>query len=136
MISKPVDYMHREFYICDCSSPQHMLVCTVYDWAKGETNTDHMVPNADQNVAFSFDMHLSTYLGFWGRLKYAFLYLFGYKSKFGPFDNIDLQYSDVIKLEDQIALYKKLVLEYEVKLEAGRNIPCSNPQVSSNTAQA
>jgi hypothetical protein len=60
--------MRRELFVCDCGDISHQLVITCFD---------------DENDfgEVCIDIHL-TNVGFWRRLKYAFFYVLGRKSKY------------------------------------------------------
>lgn len=72
-----------ELLLCKCSSREHQLIVD-YDFD----------PN-DPCVYVS--IHL-TPLKFWDRLKY----LFGYKCRYGAFEEVVLDYNDADKLQDVV----------------------------------
>lgn len=76
----------EEILICECNSIEHSLIFK-YD--------------TDPNWEFVYvDIHLSKRNGFWERLKYGIKYIFGYKCRFGAFDEIILKTDDIHKLKN------------------------------------
>ena len=77
--------MKEELLICECSNAEHQLIFRYFedeDWKEVYMTT-----------------HLSEYNNFWKRLKYAIKYVFGYKSKYGAFDEFILRKEDADKLQ-------------------------------------
>lgn len=65
-----------EIIICECCSSEHQLIFrTIYN------------PQDIQNDEVFIDIHLNK-KSFWKRLKYGLKYIFGYKCRFGAFDEI------------------------------------------------
>lgn len=58
-----------QIIICDCNSPEHQLIVT-----------------SDEDFIY-LHIHLIK-RGFWSRVKYAIKYIFGYKCKYGAWDEI------------------------------------------------
>ena len=69
--------------LCDCSSAEHQLIVR---W-----------DNDDKEVYVN--VHLANMYGFWQRLWHAAKYVFGYKSRFGAFDEIILRKEDANNLQ-------------------------------------
>ena len=69
--------------VCYCSSREHQIVVQ-YD--------------KEDNQVYCH-IHLSNYDSFWKRLKNGFMYIFGYKSKYGHFDEFIFkpEHSDKLK---------------------------------------
>lgn len=65
--------LKSEYFECVCFSPEHRIVMTL-DPTDGE---------------LFFETHLRTW-SFWKRVFIAIKYIFGYKSKFGDFDNLSI----------------------------------------------
>ena len=85
-----IPYMKNEtrsgvLVICECGSSEHQLIIKTFD--------------DDEDVYV--DVHLVSY-SFWKRVKYAFKYIFGYKSKYGAFDEI------IINKQEFKQLHKKI----------------------------
>jgi len=79
-----------EILICDCNSTDHQLVM-YYD-------KDDEFGHEEVFIHF----HLSNHRSFWGRLKYGLKYIFGYKSRFGAWDELVLKPTDVNKLQRMV----------------------------------
>ena len=69
--------------MCECSSCEHQLI---FRW----DDEDHEVYAS---------MHLANYRGFWKRLWYGLKYAFGYKSRYGAFDEVILRWEDAENLQ-------------------------------------
>ena len=69
--------------LCDCSSAEHQLIVS---W-----------DNDDKEVYVR--VHLANYDGFWRRLWHAVKYVFGYKSRYGAFDEVILRKEDADNLQ-------------------------------------
>lgn len=65
--------MDTEVLKCVCHSADHCYIINFDEW--------------DNEKTVYIEPHLSTG-GFWHRLKYAFKYLFGWKCRYGCFDEI------------------------------------------------
>ena len=63
----------KELFICDCGDPEHQFIVSQF-------------PNEEDVYIF---IHLDN-LTFWQRLKYAVMYIFGKKSRYGAFGEIIL----------------------------------------------
>lgn len=69
--------------LCDCSSEEHQMIVR---W-----------DNDDKEVYVS--VHLANYMGFWKRLWHAVKYVFGYKCRYGAFDEVILRKEDADNLQ-------------------------------------
>jgi len=58
--------MRRELFVCHCGDISHQFIVSTFD---------------DEEEIY-IEMHLSD-VGFWNRLKYAFWYIIGRRSKYG-----------------------------------------------------
>ena len=79
--------------LCDCSSAEHQLIVS---W-----------DNDDNEVYVR--VHLANWYGFWRRLWHAVKYVFGYKCRYGAFDEIILRKEDsenLQKVVDHLKLAK------------------------------
>ena len=76
--------------ICDCSSAEHQLIIR---W------------NNDYDEVY-VDTHLTTYKGFWKRLWYGLKYTFGYKCRYGAFDEVILRKEDADNLQKVVDYLK------------------------------
>lgn len=78
--------MERKIFICDCHSLEHQVIF----WYDEEYNEVYCEP------------HLITYRNFFQRLWYGIRYAFGYKSRFGAWDELVFKPEDVEKLRDYL----------------------------------
>ncbi len=90
---EPLEKMKTDIILCECSSSEHQMI------------VHH--DKEDKNVYLS--IHLVKY-GFWYRLKYGVQYIFGYKSKYGAFDEIILNPDDADKF---LRIYETLKVNNE-----------------------
>lgn len=76
--------MEQEFFICQCNSPEHQLIFTYFsDEIGGDVYVlVHLKPDS-----------------LWERIKNAIKYIFGYKSKYGDFDEFIFKKEDANKLQ-------------------------------------
>lgn len=81
--------MEKELILCSCGSVEHQLIISHDVVSETEPEFDDVYVS----------IHLSTYRGFWKRLVYAVKYIFGYKSRYGAFDEIILEPDDHEKLQ-------------------------------------
>ncbi len=77
--------MEEEILICECSSPEHIVIIS-YD---KETNLAYVL------------VHLANHK-LWKRLKIAFRYILGKKSIYGSFEEVVLSEHHVDKLENLV----------------------------------
>ena len=81
-----------EYMECKCQSTEH-LVKFHLDLEDGD---------------LCLDVHLANWLPWYKRLVRSIKYLFGYKSKYGDFDNIIFKDEDVDRLINLLAYQKKV----------------------------
>lgn len=84
--------MKEELLICECSNVEHQLIFRYFedeDWKEVYMTT-----------------HLSEYNNFWKGLKYAIKYVFGYKSRYGAFDEFIFRNDDADKLQSIVDYLK------------------------------
>jgi hypothetical protein len=75
----------KELFVCECESVEHQLIFLY-----------------DENDTYSeiyCEIHLTTYMNFWQRLKHGVKYIFGFKSRYGAFDSIILNPDDHEKFQ-------------------------------------
>ena len=82
---------NRELLICKCHSSEHQVIFTWFD--------------DDEEVYM--EVLLNTEYKWWKRIWVAIKYIFGYKCKYGMFDEVILNKEDVPKLEKIIEYLKK-----------------------------
>lgn len=83
--------MEQEFFICQCNSAEHQLIFSYFTDGKfGDVYvTVHLVPDS-----------------FWRRIKNAIKYIFGYRSKYGDFDEFIFKKEDANKLQSVVDYLK------------------------------
>ena len=67
--------MNRQLYLCSCYSPDHQMIFTPGD--------------PDEERIIYVHVHLVK-KPFWQRLKYGIRYIFGYRCRYGAFDEMIL----------------------------------------------
>lgn len=82
-----------EVFICECHSMEHQ--CKFW-----HDRTELEDGRAWDEVYFI--PHLTTYTSFWKRLWYGLKYAFGYKSRFGAWDEMMFKPKDIKKLRDYL----------------------------------
>lgn len=87
-----------EIFVCDCGSREHQIVFE-YD--------------IDDNIVWCH-IHLTNYR-FWNRLKNGIRYIFGYKCRYGHFDEFIWKVEHADKLEELARLLKKNNIEIQIK---------------------
>jgi hypothetical protein len=90
--------LDTNYFECCCHSPEHTLRAT---W-DGE----------DNDVYFS--LFLSTQRAWWKRVIVAVGYIFGYRCKYGDWDEFILQSTDTSKLISLLQMSKKEVVANEI----------------------
>lgn len=83
----------NELFVCECSNVEHQLIFTYFD---DETNGDVYM-----------SVHLIPESNIWKRIKNAIKYIFGYRSKYGDFDEFIFRSKDSEKLQSIINYLKK-----------------------------
>lgn len=78
-----MENLDRHTFICDCNSLEHQFSF----WYDEELNQLYFEPHL-------YDTTWPWYKRFWGRLKYVF----GYKSRFGAWDEVIINSKDAPKL--------------------------------------
>lgn len=84
-----------EIIICECGSAEHQIIFQYDKPTKGWAPQVYM------------SIHLTTYKNIWQRIKYAIKYVFGYKCRFGAWDEILIDKKDLYKIEGLIEYLKK-----------------------------
>lgn len=80
--------MKEDLILCSCNSPEHQMIVYYND------------NFSDGHKEVYLQVHLKS-LPFWKRIKYALRYIFGYKSKYGAWDEFifnDLNADQFIKI--------------------------------------
>ena len=81
-----------ELFVCDCTSIQHHFIVSVSDFQ-------------DELPMVDISLRLSTYLGFWGRVKAAWKYIFRCPNN-GEYETVLLNNSTLEKLIKVLEPYK------------------------------
>jgi hypothetical protein len=85
--------MEQDILICECSSSEHQMIMRYF-------------PDDDYPMVY-VDVHLVK-RSFWDRVKYALMYVFGYKSKYGAWDEIILGPKHINGLQNVVDHLKKI----------------------------
>lgn len=80
-----------DIIICECFTPEHQIIF-FYD---------------EESNELTARIHLKTYKNVFKRLYTAIRYVFGYKSRFGEWDNFIVNPNDAEKLIGILQQYKK-----------------------------
>ena len=89
---KEEEIFTTEIFLCECHSSEHQYLF-------------HYMEDEHRNEV-SIQPHLVR-RSFWYRVKYAFKYIFGYKSRFGAWDEFIINPDDIPKLKKVIAFLEK-----------------------------
>jgi len=82
--------MESETFICSCHSAEHQITFSRFR----DRPEDSLVEYDEMNIS----VHLYTHKNFFKRLWIGLKYAFGYKSRYGHWDNILLEPKQVEKL--------------------------------------
>lgn len=80
--------IETDLLICACSSSEHQIIIKRADWGDQKWHT--------------VQIHLTSSDSFWNRVKTGIKYIFGYKSKYGDFDEIIIEKEHVPQLRKLI----------------------------------
>jgi hypothetical protein len=97
-----------ELLICDCHSTDHQIILLhEYDEETDENgNITKKWPMCYVHI------HLNNYHTFWQRIKYGIKYIFGYKCRYGAFDEFIFNPEDAPKLQKLVDhLNEQIILE-------------------------
>lgn len=78
----------KDVILCDCNSSDHQVL-VFYD-------------KKDEDKNAYLNIHLTNNRGFMDRVKYAFKYIFGYKSRYGAWDEFILNPADADKFQAMV----------------------------------
>jgi len=93
---KKNDFPTQEVFICECSSSEHQLVLQ-YIYGNDECDSDML----------QFQMHLKPTYGFWKRAWSAIRYIFGYRSRFGHWDDFLVDPKNCDKIIEYLTMLKE-----------------------------
>ncbi|MCK9415847.1 hypothetical protein M0Q97_04235 [Candidatus Dojkabacteria bacterium] len=84
-----------ELLICECHSTDHQIILLYeYDEEYDENG------NITKKLPMCYiHINLNNYMSFWKRLKFGIKYIFGYKSRYGAFDEFIFNPEDAPKLQ-------------------------------------
>ena len=102
-------YDESEMFICDCSDVSHNIVFQLWDWQKDGKD------DFGECCELSLHVHLAAYPSFWKRIGLAVRYIFGYKSKYGDYDIMDIRYEDVPRIKAILDKFVAKTDEYKGK---------------------
>lgn len=88
--------MKTEILICECHSTEHQMIFSY----------DQEVSNEWPAEVYAH-VHLITHRNIFKRILYAVKYVFGYKCRYGAWDEFIFNKEDVKKLEDLVEYLKK-----------------------------
>ena len=72
--------LSKETVFCSCGNDEHQLIFSYF---------------SDDKTEIYCDVYLANYMNFFKRLKYGMMYILGYKSKYGAFDSIIIDESNL-----------------------------------------
>ena len=82
--------MEQQLFVCDCGDVSHQFIVSWYP------------DDEDWNDELYIQVHLNQSMGFWKRLWHSIKYVFGYKCRFGAFDEILLNKNDAKRLQAEL----------------------------------
>lgn len=85
--------MQQETLICQCNSIEHQIS---FSW----------IEDKELEGEVYMEIHLAK-LSFWDRIKHGIKYIFGYRCRYGDFDEVILKKEDVWKLEKVVEYLKR-----------------------------
>lgn len=91
-----MSYFDRDVIICQCNSAEHQIIFTYID-SDDPTDFDEL----------AVEVHLTPIHGFFQRIRHAIKYVFGYRSRFGDFDNIVVDAKDCDRMIKYFERLKK-----------------------------
>ncbi len=111
------DQQFRDIFICDCYSTEHQVV--VHYMIEKEEKKDPLNPERitfPERHELDFEIHLNTSKSFWERLWGGLKYAFGYKSKYGNWDNFMFRPEDADKFIEYLNKLKNNAVEVEAQI--------------------
>lgn len=89
----------KDILLCECNSDEHQIII--------HYNEEEFENGQRYNVCYAH-IHLTTYKSFWKRLIYGIKYVFGYKSKYGAWDEFMFNPEDANKLQELVNYLKEV----------------------------
>lgn len=93
-----------EFFECACYSPEHVM---------------HWKLDLDEPAILFLSFHLTPAV-LWKRIMHAVMYIFGYTSQYGHFDEFLVQQQDCDKLIEILQKYKSVAGKYPTNADIDR----------------
>jgi hypothetical protein len=85
--------LEQELLLCQCSSPEHQIIFRYFE------------DESEKEIYMS--IHLNSSKNIFERINKAIKYIFGYKCKYGHFDEFILRQEDTEKFEKIVTYLKK-----------------------------
>lgn len=104
-----------QFFLCQCSSPEHLFLWKGFDW--GANKAVDKLTSPEYEIEVCLETHLAP-LPFLKRVWLAIRYIFNRSCETGHFDSTMLRHEDILKLGDLVEEYKKKYNEYETQIAA------------------
>lgn len=102
------DKDYTEYFDCECACSEHVLRF-IYMGAYKDIEPPQLY----------LDLFLYHYHNFFQRIWIAIKYIFGYKCKYGHFDNWIIDVKDAQRFRDMVNRYEKETEEFKKTQEAG-----------------
>jgi len=96
---KKIPYESKDVLICSCNSDEHQYL--IY-------YSDNESPNGQVSPTVHIHPYLITHKSFWKRVVVGIKYMFGYKTKYGHWDEFMFDPSDADKLQDVVDYLRKI----------------------------
>lgn len=94
---KKIPYESHDILICECHNTEHQIVV---NYSEDES------PNGVKYPTVYIHIHLNKRT-FWKRLQYGLKYIFGYKCRYGAFDEFLINPNDKNKIEEIVDYLKQ-----------------------------
>lgn len=91
-----MENIRQDLFLCDCFSTEHHII---FSYSTDEDD--------DWDMVF-MHTHLNKERGFWNRLIHGIKYIFGYRSKYGDFDEFIFKPEDANKLQRVVTHLKRI----------------------------
>jgi hypothetical protein len=88
----------KEILLCECHSDEHQMLIFY--------NEEEYENGQKYNICYAH-VHLSTYESFWKRVVHGIKFMFGYKSKYGAWDEFIFDPKDADKLQELVDYLKQ-----------------------------
>lgn len=109
-MKKTIPLFPNDVLLCDCGSNEHQMIIRYF-----EDTEEVRVKNLLQREVF-ISVHLATHRNFFKRFWYGLKYAFGYKCKYGDWDEIVINKTNYDKLKSIIDFLDNKV-DFKMNLE-------------------